>query len=107
MLWLGGAVSKDMVINDYMSQTDIAATLLGQMGIGHEEFIFSRDMASEKTSRFGYWTYNNGFGMIDENGASVYDCSTGSIIRNDGNDTLRLEYGKAILQKTFMEIRGM
>lgn len=107
MLWLGGAVSKDMVIDEYMSQTDIAATLLGQMGISHDEFIFSRDITSGNTSRFGYWTYNNGFGIIDENGSSIYDCSTGSVIRNDGEDTLRLNYGKAILQKTFMEIRNL
>lgn len=107
MLWLGGAVNQNMVIDEYMSQTDIAATLLGQMGISHDEFIFSRDITSGKTSRFGYWTYNNGFGIIDENGASIYDCSTESIIRNDGEDSLRLQYGKAILQKTFMEIRNL
>ena len=107
MLWLGGAVNQNMVIDEYMSQTDIAATLLGQMGISHDEFIFSRDITSGKTSRFGYWTYNNGFGIIDENGASIYDCSTKSIIRNDGEDSLRLQYGKAILQKTFMEIRNL
>jgi len=107
MLWLGGAVNQNMVIDEYMSQTDIAATLLGQMGISHDEFIFSRDITSCKTSRFGYWTYNNGFGIIDENGASIYDCSTERIIRNDGEDSLRLQYGKAILQKTFMEIRNL
>lgn len=107
MLWLGGAVSNDMTINEFMSQTDIAATLLGQMGISHDQFIFSRDITSGETSRSAYWAFNNGFGIIDENGASVYDCSSGTVVRNDGDDQKRLEYGKAILQKTFIEIEKL
>ena len=108
MLWLGGAVREDMTVSDYMAQTDIAATLLGQMGIPHDQFIFSRDISSPETSRFGYWAFKNGFGMIDEDGVSIYDCSTETLIRNEGDpDLSRHDSGKAILQKTFIEIRKM
>jgi phosphoglycerol transferase MdoB-like AlkP superfamily enzyme len=108
MLWLGGAVKEDMTVSDYMAQTDLAATLLGQLGIPHDEFIFSRDISSPGTSRFGYWAFKNGFGMIDENGVTIYDCSTESLIRSEGDpDLSRHDKGKAILQKTFIEIRKM
>jgi hypothetical protein len=108
MLWLGGAVKEDMIVSDYMAQTDLAATLLGQLGIAHDQFIFSRDISSPETSRFGYWAFKNGFGMIDENGVTIYDCSTESLIRSEGDpDLSRHDKGKAILQKTFIEIRKM
>jgi phosphoglycerol transferase MdoB-like AlkP superfamily enzyme len=107
MLWVGGAVSEPRVINDPISQTDLAATLLAQMGVEHSDFIFSRDVSSPATSRFGYWTFNNGFGIIDNRGVSIYDHTGGMVLQNDDNDTLRLHYGKAMLQRTFMEIKRL
>lgn len=107
MLWVGGAVNEAMEITDYMSQTDLAATLLAQLGIDHSDFIFSRDISSPTTSRFGYWTFNNGFGIIDSCGVSIYDHTMRTVIQNDNNDTTRLRNGKAILQRTFMEINRM
>ena len=107
MLWVGGAVKEAMEITDYISQTDLAATLLAQMGVEHSDFIFSRDVSSPATSRFGYWTFNNGFGIIDSRGVTIYDHTMGTTLQNDDNDTKRLDYGKAILQRTFMDINNL
>lgn len=104
MLWVGGAVKEALEITDYISQTDLAATLLAQLGIDHSDFIFSRDVSSPATSRFGYWAFNNGFGVIDSCGVSIYDHTMRMALQNDNNDTTRLRNGKAILQRTFMEI---
>ena len=49
MLWLGGAIKQPMVVNKIMNQTDMAATLLAQMGISHEEFSFSRTCWEKNT----------------------------------------------------------
>ena len=100
-------MNEAMEITDYISQTDLAATLLSQLGIDHSDFIFSRDLASTAYSRFGYWTFNNGFGIIDSRGTTLYDHTGGMLMRNDDNDTLRLRNGKAILQRTFMEIKAL
>jgi len=35
MLWLGGAVRRPTVVETYGSQSDLAATLLAQLGIAH------------------------------------------------------------------------
>lgn len=107
MLWVGGAVSEPRVVEDHISQTDLAATLLAQMEVDHSDYTFSRDVSSPTTSRFGYWTFNNGFGIIDSCGVSIYDHTGGMVLRNDNNDTLRLRNGKAILQRTFMEIKRL
>ena len=108
MLWLGGAVKEDMTVNEYMSQTDIPATLLGQLGLPHDEYIFSKDISSAESSRFAYWAFNDGFGMIDKDGVTIFDCGMNSMVRDEGDpDSRRFSYGKAILQKTFIEIRKM
>lgn len=108
MLWLGGAVRRPLVVGDYASQTDLAATLLGQMSLSHDDFPFSRDLSRGGASRFGYWTFNDGFGIIDSSGATVYDCTSDTIVGSRGSsDSLRLVRGKALLQKTFERIRAL
>ena len=108
MLWVGGAVAEPRVIEEYMAQTDLAATLLAQLGIEHDDYLFSRDVASSMSSHFGYWTFNNGFGIIDSLGTTIYDHTAGMILREEDDDEhRRLRHGKAMLQRTFMEIKNL
>lgn len=60
MLWLGGAVRRPAVVETYGSQSDLAATLLAQLGIAHGDFLFSRDLFDPARPKFGYWCFNNG-----------------------------------------------
>ena len=69
MLWLGGAVRRPAVVETYGSQSDLAATLLAQLGIAHGDFLFSRDLFDPARPKFGYWCFNNGFGVADAGGA--------------------------------------
>lgn len=41
---VGGAVREPRRIDVYGSQHDIAATLLAQLALPHDEFVFSKDM---------------------------------------------------------------
>lgn len=108
MLWLGGAVARPMAIGEYAAQTDLAATLLGQLGIAHDGFKFSRDLSRDGTTRFGYYTFNNGFGVVDSLGATIYDCTADMTLLDENDPSeARLDRGKALLQKTFEEIRGL
>ena len=104
---MGGAIAEPRIVDDPISQTDLAATLLAQIGVDHSDFLFSRDVSSPATSRFGYWTFNNGFGIIDNRGVTIYDHTMGTTLQNDDNNTKRLDYGKAILQRTFMDINNL
>lgn len=44
MIWLGGAVAAPRVVDTYASQIDICATILGQLGIDHSDFDYSKDI---------------------------------------------------------------
>lgn len=108
MLWLGGAVKRPMIVEEFAAQTDLAATLLGQLGIAHDDFAFSRDISRGGTTRFGYYTFNNGFGVVDSLGATIYDCTSDTTLADTGTaGAQRTERGKAVLQKTFSEIRRL
>ena len=103
MLWLGGALKGSKVVNTYTSQIDISATLLSQMGISHSEYKYSRDIFSnEKIPNFGYYVFNNGFGVIDSTSSVVYDCTTNQAIQGDSPELI--DIGKTILQSTYVDI---
>lgn len=105
-LWIGGAVKAPTVIDNYISQTDLAATLLGQLDLNKEEFKFSRDLFSDDYSEFAFYTFNNGFAFIDSTGVSVYDNAAEAplIEEPQNNSTERLNKGKAILQTLYQDL---
>lgn len=106
MIWTGGAVKAHRCINVLANQTDLAATLLGQLGIRHDEFTFSRDVTSKTyTNQFAYHTYNNGFSMVDKDGFTVYDLdSKRALVGKDHQGSLNT--GKAILQMTSQNLKN-
>lgn len=106
MIWTGGAVRGPRTVETYASQIDFAATLLAQMGIGHGDFRFSKNVLSPATPprRFAYYTFNDGFGVVDATGETVYDCTAGGTILENGPDSGRLDVGKAMLQATYRDI---
>ena len=108
MLWLGGAVKQPRIIEKICNQTDLAATLLGQMGIDHSDYRFSRDVVSENyTYPFAVHNYTEGFSMIDSTGFMVYSLDADKIVVNESSDAERLtKVGKAILQVTSEDLSG-
>ena len=106
MLWLGGAVKQPMVIDKLMNQTDLAATLLGQLEIDHSEFNFSRNVLGEEyTYPFVYYTFNNGFVFCDSTGVTLFDNNSGQVLLDEPqSDENRLKRGKAILQSSYDDL---
>ena len=106
MLWLGGAVRRPAVVETYGSQSDLAATLLAQLGIAHGDFLFSRDLFDPARPKFGYWCFNNGFGVADAGGTTIFDCTSARVISPDSTAAQRRD-GKAMLQTTYKAIREL
>lgn len=74
MVWFGGAVKEHRVVSSIMAQSDMAATLLGQLDIPHDDFIFSRDVMSKTYRRpSAFHTFDNGMTLIDSLGVVTYD----------------------------------
>ncbi len=107
MLWIGGAVESPRRIDTIFSQTDLPAMLLGQMELPHDLYRFSRDILNgEYRHPFAFYTFNNGFSIIDDSGCSVYDNTGGRVIyqRPEAGSERRIEYGKAILQTLYDDL---
>ena len=106
MLWLGGAVRRPAVVETSGAQSDLAATLLAQLGIAHGDFLFSRDLFDPARPKFGYWCFNNGFGVADAGGTTIFDCTSARVISPDST-AAQLRDGKAMLQTTYKAIREL
>jgi phosphoglycerol transferase MdoB-like AlkP superfamily enzyme len=109
MLWFGGAVKEPRRIEQLCNQTDLPATLLGQLGIAHDDFPFSRDvMSKDYTYPFAVHTYNNGITMKDSTGFAVFDLNANRIVVDKSSDSeLLIRKGKAILQTAAKHLKQL
>ncbi len=99
MLWIGGAVEeKGMKIDKFGCQNDIPVTLLNQLG-KKSEFPFGKDLLSDRSNSFSFYTFNEGFGFITDTSAYIYDHKLGAPVVEEGiGSTAAGAYGKAFLQ---------
>ena len=100
MLWVGGVIKQPRRIEQVCNQTDLPATLLGQLGIAHDEYSFSRDVLSVTYKNpFAIHTYDDGYTIIDSASFVNYDFISNRVVSNYGKDRDKLILrAKAILQ---------
>ena len=108
MLWIGGAVKEPRTIDVICNQSDMAATLLGQLQLPHDDFTFSRDVLSQT---YVYPTavhnYYNAQWLIDSTGHALYDFDAQRFIVSETTDADRLlRISKAMLQLTTQSLKG-
>lgn len=106
MLWLGGAVSQPRKIDKLMNQTDMAATLLAQLGLDHSMFSFSRNvMGTDYTYPFSFHCHGSGFAFRDSTGVTAFDTKANRIVYEEPMlSTERLNKGQAILQSVYDDL---
>ena len=105
LIWVGGAIKHPMVVPVYGSQQDIAATLLGQLGINHHDMTFSKDLFSDAFHHSSFFMMNDGFGLIDDDNTVIYDNKLQRVRVDTGR--LRgknIKNGKATAQVLFDDI---
>ena len=105
LIWVGGAIKHPMVVPVYGSQQDIAATVLGQLGINHQDMTFSKDLFSDAFHHSAFFMMNDGFGLIDDDNAVIYDNKLQRVRVDTGR--LRgknIKNGKATAQVLFDDI---
>lgn len=106
MLWLGGAVKEPMRIDKLMNQSDLAATLLAQLGLDHSLFTFSRNiLGSDYVYPFAFHTSGGTFTFRDSTGVTGYDTKANSVSYEEPSPNMeRLDKGKAILQSVYDDL---
>ena len=103
MIWTGGAITQPIVVSDYGSQNDLAATLLSQLQIERSAFKFSKDMLSPQERKFSFYSYVNGFCMMDSSGIYLYDNNQQRVLEQTGTPVMEKE-AKAYFQIMYIDL---
>ncbi len=105
LILTGGAVAKPLKVGIIGSQQDIAATLLGQLNIPHDEYLFSKNMMSDDAPKFAFFTAPDFFGVVSEENSLIYDNKAQRAVYDKGAKLgYNIKRGQAYLQKLFDDI---
>ncbi|WP_240186843.1 LTA synthase family protein [Pedobacter nanyangensis] len=90
------------------SQQDLAATLLAQLKINAADFKWSKNLLNPYRRNFAYFSWDNGFGFIENGHALTFDNVGKSVLYNskpeDAQQTNKLlQNGKAYLQTVYQQ----
>ena len=107
MIILGGQVSPQN-IETIGCQSDIPATLLGLLGIKHNEFQFSKDILDENAPHFAFFTFPDAMGMVSEENTVIYDNASKHTTLDEGSRKgYNLNKVQAYLQKLYDKIADL
>lgn len=103
MLWLGGALAvRDTTIHSVTSQTDIAPTLLAQLGLDASRFAWGRDVLAPGITHAAYYGFDEGFGVVTDRGAFLYEHPLKRVVWQRGEVSKRdVGFGTSMLGLTY------
>ncbi len=105
LILTGGAVKQPLRINTLCNQTDLPATLLGQLGISHHQFPLSRDVLSQTyTHPSATHAWQEGIYYKDQTGISVLGLTTqpaAPLRESPTPRAQRISAAKALLQTSY------
>ena len=112
LIWTGGAIRQPRRIPTLMNQTDLCATLLGQLGIDHSAFRFSRNVLSDTYTRpSAIHVWSEGLLWMDSSGHTALNLVTRppSVLQTSTpNDTAataqRIQAANAFLQTCYDDL---
>lgn len=123
MLWLGGAIREPRRMDVLMNQSDIAATLLAQLGLPHDDYPWSRNvLSSGYTNPFVFCVAPSVVLYKDSTGTTLYDISANChIMEQNANGKIsygpysfsgamgqtRLKRAQAILQRSYDQLKNL
>lgn len=105
LIMTGGAIKEPQKIETYGSQIDIAATLLSQLGLPHDEFTFSKNILNPASPHFAFFTFPNIFGIVTPDNEVIFNNESNTVARDEGKHKGKnLDKGKAYLQKLYDDL---
>lgn len=99
---------RGVTINKVGNQTDIAATLLNQLGMDSSPYVWSKDLLHQKSPDFSFFNWDYGLGVIGADQALSYETVGKSVIyrrkpESKAADEKLLLNGKACMQEVYQE----
>ncbi len=106
MVWTGGAIKRPRIISTIASQIDISATLLNQLGIDHDDFVFSKDIMDSQLPHFAFYSFSDGFGFVTDSCTYIQDNKRDGFALSDSDDPegKAERWGKAYLQRLYDDL---
>ena len=103
LVMTGGALAMKGRDSTVSSQIDIAATLLYQLGISHEEFVFSKNILNPDSPHFAYISRPSTVGIVTEDNVTVIDCDADTVIMDEGevSGEANRDKARAFIQKLY------
>jgi len=92
----GGAVKGHREIITCCQQVDWIPTILNQMNLDASEFVFAKDVLNQDISPFAYYHFMDGFALIKDSTAVIYDAAGKNAI--EGNNSQLLRQAQAVSQ---------
>lgn len=87
LILFGDALAAgDTTVNTIASQEHFAASLLAQIGLNTGRFTFSENILSATYRPFAFYTFNNGFAYLCNDGYVIHDHLSGKRIEAEGAD---------------------
>ncbi len=95
---------KHKRINTLGSQTDIAATLLYQLGLKTDNYPWSKDLMNPNVPQFALHTINKGYGWMTSKGSMTFQMQSNIYVEDLFNPEIRKEEikkGNALLNEVY------
>lgn len=109
LVFVGGALPVcNKVVTTPGSQIDIAATLLGMLGIDHSMFEFSKDLFDNGQPHYGIFTESSLIGLVTPMDTAIVNTDAGSVIKSTGqNPEKSVIQSRAYLQTLYDRIEQL
>lgn len=109
MLFYGDVIKEEFrgkKFEQVGSQQDLSATLLAQLNIPAKDFSWSKNLLNPYTKHFAFFTWDNGFGFINQEQYLTFDNVSKSILYNNKPEEntkteANLNAGKSYLQTVY------
>ena len=101
----GGRSAAGGVMDQLAGQTDIAPTILGQLGLpGGDRYRFGRNLFAGPPRAWTYYGFDDGFGLVTGEGSLVWEHIPDRITSSTGRvGRVELRIGRAMLQVTYQD----
>ncbi|MBW3544029.1 MAG: sulfatase-like hydrolase/transferase [Bacteroidetes bacterium] len=108
MLWLGGALQeKGAKWPHTLSQTDLAATLMQQLGLPTDQYVWSKNTFAANTRHFAPFFFKDGVSFMTDSSFISWD-HVGKLVieKSEKAGETELKHAKAYLQSAFTDYLG-
>lgn len=87
----------------YGAQTDLAYTLLNQLGVERKDFNWGKDLLSPTSEAFAFYDYNGGFGWVTKGKKVAYDYRSDQLFYEHGEGSAELTKESEQNAKAYMQ----